>query len=92
MVILVKKFLTKFTKIWNFIPNTVFGDRPNKTKNRYLDKWRGKIRMPFESTFSKLNKRAKFRGKVKVLFQCFAESIAYNLKKAIRILPDSIGV
>ena len=27
MVILAKKFLTKFTKIWNFIPNTVFGDR-----------------------------------------------------------------
>ena len=30
MVILAKKFLTKFTKIWNFIPNTVFGDRPIK--------------------------------------------------------------
>ena len=29
MVILAKKFLTKFTKIWNFIPNTVFSDRPN---------------------------------------------------------------
>ncbi len=28
MVILVKKFLTKFTKIWNFIPNMVFGDKP----------------------------------------------------------------
>ena len=28
MVILAKKFLTKFTKIWNFIPNMVFGDRP----------------------------------------------------------------
>ena len=32
MVILAKKFLTKFTKIWNFIPNTVFGDRPLTTK------------------------------------------------------------
>ena len=30
MIILAKKFLTKFTKIWNFIPNTVFGDRPNR--------------------------------------------------------------
>ena len=30
MVILVKKFLTKFTKIWNFMPNMVFGDRPIK--------------------------------------------------------------
>lgn len=64
----------------------------NKTKDKNLDSWRGKTRMPFESTFSKLNKRTRYRGKVKVLFQCFAESIAYNLKKAIRILPDPIGV
>lgn len=63
----------------------------NKTKNRDLDKWRSKVRMPFEATFSKLNKRARYRGKVKVLFQCFAEAIAYNLKKTIRILPMSIG-
>ncbi|MDO9399507.1 MAG: signal peptidase II [bacterium] len=28
MVILAKKFLTKFIKIWNFIPNMIFGDRP----------------------------------------------------------------
>ena len=33
MVILAKKFLTKFTKIWNFIPNTVFSDRPISKKN-----------------------------------------------------------
>lgn len=64
----------------------------NKTKNKNLDSWRGKTRMPFESTFSKLNKRARYRGKAKVLFQCFAESIAYNLKKAVRILPNPIGV
>lgn len=63
----------------------------NKNKNRDLDKWRSKIRMPFEGTFSKLNKRAKYRGSAKVLFQCFAEAIAYNLKKSIRILPNLIG-
>jgi len=63
----------------------------NKNKNRDLDKWRSKVRMPFEATFSKLNKRARYRGKVKVLFQCFAEAIAYNLKKTIRILPMPIG-
>jgi len=29
----VKKFLKKFTKIWDFMPNTVFDDRPhNETK------------------------------------------------------------
>jgi len=31
--ILAKKFLKKFTKIWDFMPNTVFDDRPsNETK------------------------------------------------------------
>jgi IS5 family transposase len=63
----------------------------NKNKNRDLDKWRSKTRMPFEATFSKLNKRAKYRGSPKVLFQCFAEAIAYNLKKSIRLLPDMLG-
>src|SRR3989344_1293060 len=59
----------------------------NKQKNFDLDKWRSKIRMPFESTFSKQNKRAKYRGQTKVLFQCLAEALVYNLKKAVRILP-----
>jgi len=60
----------------------------NKQKNFDLDRWRSKIRMPFESTFSKQTKRAKYRGQVKVLFQCFAEAMVYNLKKAVRILPS----
>lgn len=59
----------------------------NKIKNRMLDKWRSRMRMPFESTFSRLRKRAKFRGKQKVFAQCMFESICYNLKKAIIILP-----
>lgn len=62
----------------------------NKQKNKDLDKWRSKTRMPFECTFSKLNKRARYRGKIKVLFQCFAESIAFNLKKAVNILEVPI--
>jgi len=63
----------------------------NKTKNNDLDKWRSKTRMPFEATFSKLSKRAKYRGLAKVLFQGFFESIAYNLKKSVKIFPDLIG-
>jgi IS5 family transposase len=59
----------------------------NKKKNFDLDRWRSKIRMPFESTFSKQNKRAKYRGQTKVLFQCFAEALVHNFKKAITILP-----
>jgi IS5 family transposase len=61
----------------------------NKTKNHQLDSWRSKIRMPFEGTFSKFSHRARYRGKVKVLFQVFAESICHNLKKAVTILPHA---
>lgn len=63
----------------------------NHNKNRDLDSWRSKVRMPFESTFSKQRKRTKFKGQIKVLFQCFTEAMCYNLKKAITILPMSIG-
>lgn len=59
----------------------------NKTKNKDLDRWKSKTRMPFEGNFSKLRKRAKFRSQVKVLFQCFSEAIVHNLKKALVILP-----
>lgn len=62
-----------------------------KDKNKNLDSWRSKIRMPFEGTFSKQNKRSRYRGEVKVLFQCFAEAICHNLKKAIKILPSIVG-
>ncbi len=61
--------------------------RNNKQKNRDLDRWRSSIRMPFEGVFSKQSKRAKYRGKTKVLMQCFFEAICHNLKKAVRILP-----
>jgi len=59
----------------------------NPKKNKDLDRWRSGIRMPFESTFSKQRKRAKYRGQAKVTFQCFFEAIAYNLKKAVRHIP-----
>jgi IS5 family transposase len=59
----------------------------NKLKNKYLDSWKSKTRMPFEGNFSKLRKRAKFRSQAKVLFQCFSEALCHNLKKAVLILP-----
>lgn len=63
----------------------------NKNKNRDLDRWRSGVRMPFEGIFSKLRKRTRFRGKLKVLFENFALAICHNLKKAIKILPAPIG-
>src|ERR1039457_3504359 len=59
----------------------------NKQKDKDLDRWISAMRMPFESTFSKCRKRAKFRGRAKVFFQATFEAICHNLKKAITILP-----
>lgn len=60
----------------------------NPAKNFDLDRWRSQTRMPFESTFSKLVKRARYRGLAKVAFQNFAQSMCFNLKKAVKITPD----
>lgn len=59
----------------------------NPNKNRDLDKWRSSMRMPYEAIFSKLPKKARYRGKTKVGFQNFGESICFNLKKALQYLP-----
>jgi IS5 family transposase len=58
----------------------------NPDKNRDLDRFHSKIRMPFEGTFSKLEKRARYRGLAKMIFQCFLEAIVHNLRKAARLL------
>lgn len=58
----------------------------NPSKNRDLDYWHSAIRMPFEGTFSKMHKRARYRGHAKVTMQCFFEAMVYNLKKSVRIL------
>lgn len=62
----------------------------NKSKNRDLDKWISSMRMPHEGNFSKLRKRARYRGLTKVGFQCLFEAIAHNFKKAVSILPMEI--
>jgi IS5 family transposase len=61
----------------------------NPNKNYDLDRWRSHMRMPFEATFSKLKKKARYRGKTKTAFQNFIESTCYNLKKALQYLPPS---
>lgn len=76
----------EWIKLNNCVPATLRKNN-NKQKNYDLDRWRSGVRMPFESTFSKQRKRAKYRGQKNVLFQCLAEAIVYNLKKAVKILP-----
>ena len=57
-------------------------NNPNKDKD--FDHYISRIRMPYEGTFSKLNKRARYRGIRKMQFQGFMQAIAHNLKKLIR--------
>jgi IS5 family transposase len=64
----------------------------NKTKNKDLDRWRSHVRMPFEGVFSKLSKRARYRGHAKVTMQSFLQAIAHNLKKAVMFAPIPITV
>ena len=52
-------------------PATIRKNR-NKQKNKDLDAFHSKLRMPFEGTFSKCAKRARYHRQTKVLFQVFA--------------------
>lgn len=63
----------------------------NKAKQKDLDSWRSRVRMPFEGVFSKLSKRARYRSLAKVSFQNFFQVMAHNLKKAVTILPMQIA-
>ena len=49
-----------------------------------------KIRMPYESVFSKMNKKARYVGVAKNQFQGFMQAIAYNLKKLVKINPPPL--
>jgi len=94
MVFMDKLFDCQETYFWlkaNHCAAAVIRKNNNPAKNKDQDRWRSAIRMPFEGTFSKQNKRAKYRGQLKVAFQCFAEAIVYNLKKAIKLLPMEIA-
>lgn len=55
-----------------------------KTKDKGRDAYRTRIRMPFESTFATLQKRARYKGIEKVKFQVFMQSMVFNIKKAIK--------
>jgi len=50
-------------------------------KNRDLDRWISKLRAPYEGTFSKQNKRVRYRGVVKNQGAEFLYAIAFNAKQ-----------
>ena len=52
-----------------------------RDKNKDLDKWRTKIRSPFESVFSKPNKRVRYLGIAKNQFAEFMNAFSFNIKR-----------
>lgn len=56
-----------------------------KEKNHDKDRWLTACRSPDERVFSKLSKRARYRGIAKNQFQIFMQSLAYNLKRLLSL-------
>ena len=56
-----------------------------KNKNREKDKFISKLRMPYEGTFSKMDKRVRYRGIAKVQFQAVMQAFIHNFKRLIVI-------
>lgn len=59
-----------------------------KDKDKRHDAWLTKVRMPFEGIFSKMNKRARYRGIAKVQYQAFMSAIAFNLKRWVQLIEQ----
>lgn len=58
-----------------------------KDKNHDLDRWISKLRAPYEGTFSKQNKRVRYKGVVKNQGAEFLYAIAYNFRKLLVLNP-----
>lgn len=56
-----------------------------REKNEELDKWITKVRSPYEGTFSKQNRRVRYRGIVKNQGAEYLYAIAYNFRRLIAI-------
>ena len=54
-----------------------------KKKDFSRDKKISKMRMPYESVFSKMDKKARYKGLCKNQFQGYMQAIAHNFKKLI---------
>ena len=61
-----------------------------KGKDRDKDRWLSSVRMPFEGVFAGVNKRARYRGVAKNLFQVLMQALAFNLKRLIKIVSVPI--
>lgn len=58
-----------------------------KDKNADLDRWLTKLRSPYEGTFSKQNKRVRYKGVVKNQGAEFLYAIAFNFRRLLALNP-----
>lgn len=58
-----------------------------KDKNRDLDRWLSGLRAPYEGTFSKQNKRVRYKGTMKNQGAEFLHAIAFNFRKLLALNP-----
>lgn len=58
-----------------------------KDKNVDLDRWISKLRAPYEGTFSKQNKRVRYRGVVKNQGAEFLYAMAFNFRRMLAMNP-----
>ena len=56
-----------------------------KNKNKDKDRWLTSVRAPFESVFAKWQRRARYRGLVKVQLQALMEAMVFNVKRLLVI-------
>jgi IS5 family transposase len=56
-----------------------------KGKNKDKYRWLTKLRAPFENVFSKWERRARYRGLLKVQSQILLEAIVFNVKRLLVI-------
>ncbi|MFC2140371.1 IS5 family transposase [Candidatus Auribacterota bacterium] len=56
-----------------------------KNKNKEKDRWIARVRAPFESVFSKKEKRARYQGIAKMQLQAFMEAIVFNAKRLVTL-------
>jgi len=61
-----------------------------KGKDRDKDRWLSSVRMPFEGVFARVNKKARYRGVAKNLFQVLMQALVFNLKRLIKIVAVPI--
>jgi transposase, IS5 family len=54
-------------------------------KNQDKDNWLCAVRMPFEGYFSKIERRARYRGTARNQFQAMMEGLVHNIKLLVRI-------